>query len=398
MVKGRDDAPDHDTLVARAAQLVPMLRANAERTERERRIPAENLKAMEEAGLFSLLVARKCGGYAASIRTYTDVVAELGRGCGSSSWIAFINDATDWLVAQFPEDVQAEVYAAGPHTRVGGIFDASNAKARKAEGGMVISGSWGFGSGCHHAGWTALAVPFPDLPPGPDGEGLVLVPMSELSIKDTWYVAGMAGTGSDTVIADEVFVPARRTMPWAPALGGYYPEYVKGTVFRAPFVPAVILMAVAPILGLAQAALEHTLERLGKGKRLSYTAYVDARQAPGTQMGIADAATLIHNAVLLIHHWAGRMDAAALANADFDYVTRAQVRMDIGHAIRMCRAAIDTLLDVQGASSFALSNPLQRIWRDLSTASRHAILSPEIAQEIYGKALLDVPNTVTGLV
>jgi hypothetical protein len=66
--------------------------------------------------------------------------------------------------------------------------------------------------------------------------------------------------------------------------------------------------------------------------------------------------------------------------------------------VRLCRNAVDLLLNAQGASSFADSNPLQRIWRDLETASRHAILNPDISQEVYGKALLGVEERITPLV
>ena len=39
-------------------------------------------------------------------------------------------------------------------------------------------------------------------------QGLALVPMSDLAIEDTWFVAGMRGTASNTLVASEVFVPS----------------------------------------------------------------------------------------------------------------------------------------------------------------------------------------------
>ena len=50
--------------------------------------------------------------------------------------------------------------------------------------------------------------------------------------------------------------------------------------------------------------------------------------------------------------------------------------------------AMDLLLDVQGAGAFALANPMQRIWRDFSIASRHGLSVPGLKDEIYGRALL----------
>jgi alkylation response protein AidB-like acyl-CoA dehydrogenase len=389
------DAAIRTELLKNTAALLPLLRNNAERTERERRIPQENIAALEQAGLFRILVPRKFGGYEAGLRTYTDVVADISRGCGATGWVAFISDATDWLVAQYPDEVLAEVYGPGADTRIIGLFDGANARTTKADGGFMLNGQWGFGSGSHHAQWVAASAPLSDQP---GDEGVLLVPVSKLTIKDTWYVAGMRGTGSDTVIAADVFVPERHVFPWALGLTGQNRRHGSGTYYGASFVPILAHMLIAPLLGLAQAALELTIERLNRGKRISYTFYLDTRQAVITQMQVAEAATCINTAFLLMRDWADRIDAAALAGQDFDYTTRAQIRNDVGHAVRLCRQAVSSLLNAQGASSFADSNPLQRIWRDLETASRHAILNPDIAQEIYGKALLGVEERITPLV
>ena len=54
--------------------------------------------------------------------------------------------------------------------------------------------------------------------------GVVLMPMSELSIEDTWFVAGMKGTGSNTVVAEDVFVPEHRYMSMTAAFQGIYAD------------------------------------------------------------------------------------------------------------------------------------------------------------------------------
>jgi 3-hydroxy-9,10-secoandrosta-1,3,5(10)-triene-9,17-dione monooxygenase len=50
---------------------------------------------------------------------------------------------------------------------------------------------------------------------------------------------------------------------------------------------------------------------------------------------------------------------------------------------------VEDLVDAHGASTFAESNPLQRIWRDLNAAARHAMLATQVGFEVYGKQLLD---------
>ena len=136
------DAEIRATLLKNVASILPLLCKNAEQTERSRRIPAENIAAMEEKGLFRILVPRKYGGHEAGIRTYTDVVAEISRGCGSTGWVAFISDATDWLVSQYPDEVLEEVYGPGADTRIIGIFDEAGGRTTKADGGFILNGQW----------------------------------------------------------------------------------------------------------------------------------------------------------------------------------------------------------------------------------------------------------------
>ncbi len=84
-VEPRVDAGD--AVEARARDLIPLLRENAARTDRERRVPAENLAALTDAGLFRMMTPRRLGGHEAGITTKIRVVSELARGCGSTSWV-----------------------------------------------------------------------------------------------------------------------------------------------------------------------------------------------------------------------------------------------------------------------------------------------------------------------
>ena len=74
------NAPDHAALIARAAQIRPILEGNAEQTDALRRLAGPNVEALRANGLCRLMVPRRFGGYQTSIRTYIEVMAEIGRG------------------------------------------------------------------------------------------------------------------------------------------------------------------------------------------------------------------------------------------------------------------------------------------------------------------------------
>jgi len=374
-------------LMAKTTALVPLLRAKAAETERTRRIPDDILAALDQAGLFRMRAPQRFGGHEADLRAYMDVITELGRGCGSTAWIAFISIATAWIAAQFSDEAQRDVFEGNPDARTIGVL-AMSEPARAVDGGYIVSGRWPYASNCLHAHWAVLAVPLPL--DGGIAPGIILAPMSDLKIEDTWHVVGMRGTGSNTVIAENIFVPAHRVLPVETLAKGQSPRTHKDEfIYRESFMPTAIIAVAPPILGMAQAALDLTLERINAAsKPIAYTFYDDLRKAPSMQLALAQASTLIDTAVLLMRRWSDEIADAARAGEDFAFTKRARLRMDIGYAMKCCRDAVDLLLSVQGASAFAESNPIQRVWRDLEMASRHGLLSGEVPNEIYGRALV----------
>jgi len=47
------------------------------------------------------------------------------------------------------------------------------------------------------------------------------------------------------------------------------------------------------------------------------------------------------------------------------FVAQARLRGACGYAVQALRAAVDALVSIAGASSFAEASPVQRHWRDL---------------------------------
>ncbi len=50
--------------------------------------------------------------------------------------------------------------------------------------------------------------------------GFFLVPRSQFTIHDDWFTMGLAGTGSKTIVVEDQFVPAFRTVTFAEMLTG----------------------------------------------------------------------------------------------------------------------------------------------------------------------------------
>jgi alkylation response protein AidB-like acyl-CoA dehydrogenase len=239
---------------------------------------------------------------------------------------------------------------------------------------------------------------------GPDGVpidiGTVLMPMSDLTIEDTWFVAGMKGTGSNTVVADRVFVPDHRYASVPAAINGVYAtEHTDEALYRSALIPVLALILIGPLLGLGRAALKIAIEKAPK-RAVSYTRLATQRESTGFQMKIAEAAMTLDDAILHAHRAADDIDGWAASGEYMDYLTRARVRADTGWTSKRVREAISLILDAHGASGFADASPMQRIWRDANTGGRHAIVNGLVNEELFGKALLGIgpEGQVTDLV
>lgn len=387
--------PEVDTLLSRAADLKPLLESSADAMDAARRLPDPVVAALRESGLCRLMVPKRFGGFETSIHTYIAVMAELGRGDGSTSWVASLINVCAWLASLFPERAQRDVWGTDPDAWVAGSL-APHGTATPVDGGWRVTGRWPWASGSLHAQWGACGIM---TPAGDHGlPGLSLMPMSDLTIDDTWFMAGMKGTGSNTIVAQDVFVPSHRFLPYPDAFEGRYrTEYTDEVVYRAAFVPVTVLILIGSQLGVARAALDHVVGAASK-RGVTHTGFTQQRDSAGFQMQVAEAAMKIDTAFLHAYRAADDLDAAAAEKRAMDVTGRARVRLDTALAAKTCREAVDLLVSAHGTSSLADWNGMQRLWRDIHVASHHAITEWQVNLEVYGKALLGIEPNITRLI
>jgi 3-hydroxy-9,10-secoandrosta-1,3,5(10)-triene-9,17-dione monooxygenase len=373
-------------LLAAATATIPLLREQAPVIERERRLTDEVVAALDDAGAFTLSRPARFGGAEADLQTQFDVLTAVARGDGSAGWVASLYSVCGFFAGIFDDRAQEEVFA-NPRARVAGVFSPTGV-LRPVEGGYRLTGRWSWNTGCLHAHWDTLAaiVEGDDGPPEPQ---ICLVPMEDLTVEDDWDPSGLAGTGSNSVRADDVFVPAHRTLSTVAALQGRYASEAnrERPLFRTAFFPFVVAASAGTPVGIAQGAMDVFLERL-PGRTITYTHYVDQAQAPITHLQAADAAVRTRAAGLLARDVARVLDEAAQAGRELTVPERAAIRGEVGHVVRECRAATEALADASGASSIQRSVPIQRIVRDVRALSIHAALNTTTNLEVHGRVLV----------
>jgi alkylation response protein AidB-like acyl-CoA dehydrogenase len=390
-------APSPDELVARVRDLQPLLAKNSAQGEQDRRVVEESIQALTEAGIFKIAQPGRYGGYQTSMRTMLDVSAAVAEADGGTSWVVTLCNVCAWLTGLFSEQAQDDVWAANPDAKVSGVL-APTAEAVKVDGGFRVTGRWYYNSGSWHANWAVLGIPITNADGETIDQGLALISRADLGIEETWFVAGMSSSGSNCLIATDVFVPEYRIMSVPPAIDGHYAtEHTEEELYRSAFVPLLALVLAGPQLGMGRKALELVTAKAAS-KPISYTFYTAQADSVAFQLQIAQAALMIDTAHLHAYRAADDIDRAAERGVYPDVLARSRVRADTGWALEHITKAIDLLLSAHGAGSFAQVNPLQRIWRDSAVAARHAVTLPAVNYEVYGKALLGREDQITPLI
>jgi alkylation response protein AidB-like acyl-CoA dehydrogenase len=394
------DSAVREQLLQRARDLQPLLRKNAAQTDRERRAAEENIAALEKAGLFNTMGPQRLGGQGASVSVQLEVAAALAEACPGTAWVQALVCACNWFAALLPPQGQDDIFKDNPNARCAGVFTPSAQLHREdVEGGLIVSGKWYYASGCWHAEWGVIGLIETDAAGQVIDNLLAFVPMSELTIEDTWHTVGMRGSGSACLVAKDVFVPRHRMYSMPKIFAWDYPTPYQGREANstAAFVPMAVLFLVGPQLGIARAALNYVIETSSK-RAVTYTIYERQCDSTTFQLQIAEAAMKIETAHLHVFRACEEVQRYALSNEFPGYKTRARLRTDTAYAIRHLLEAVNLLMAAHGSGGFAESSPMQRWWRDINTASGHAVGLPSIAMEIYGKALLGVDTMVTPLV
>ena len=222
----------------------------------------------------------------------------------------------------------------------------------------------------------------------------VLVPSRELTIVDDWYASGMAATGSNTIVAENVFVPAHRSLPLPELVEAHFParHNAGNPYFNYPLAPVLVVNAGGTPLGIARGALEAFFDRL-PGRGIAYTNYTNKAEAPITHLQVAEAALKIESADAHVRRAAQILDTHP--GGPMSMEARVKSRAHISYATGLAREAVDTLFYASGASSIQSQVPIQRFQRDMQALANHAIMHAPTAMELYGRVLCGLePNTV----
>ena len=374
----------YDEAMRRARDIVPMLRDRAQASEDARVLTRENEQLLHETGLFRFHQPKAFGGMELPFVALVDIVAEIARGCPSTGWNVGNLGCHHWILGYYAPDTQHEVWDANPDTLIASSIALAAGRARKVDGGFIVSGRWPFSSGVDNSDWNMLAATVFDGDKPVDSR-LCVVPKSDYQVLDTWDAMGMGATGSKDVSATDMFVPDRRALALRDCRGGFdHPGAAlnKGALYGIPIVAASSHPLAPAALGAAEGAYEIFLASMAKRAGTYTGAKVADFQA--VQIKVARARSLIDSARYLLRQSAIAFDAYAARGEVPDLETKLRFRAHSAFAVGQSREAVETLWSCYGAQGLYKRDPLQRHLRDVIAIAQHFSFNFDIAGAAYG--------------
>lgn len=361
---------------------LPALEAEAEESERLRRPTDAAIELLEATRCLELLVPRAYGGLELDLDVFLECALALGEADASLAWVASFYMEHNWLLCQFPEPFQRELFADRAAVRApAALFGEST--IREQRGGFALDGRWHWASGAMHAEWVMVGGASD--PANPATACLFALPADEVEIDDVWHVDGLCATGSNDIVIEDGFVPREHTARLLDIASGngLGAKLHASPIYASPMAPVLMTAAASPVVGQARSVVRRFGEKATE--RVRAMSAVAERDRSAVQARLAESAHEVHEAELLMRDVIAEV---MRRRGDASLLERARWSLALTRAVHGARRAIQRIADASGGSAHFQSDPLQRAVRDANVASSHVAFDWDARHEGWGRLQL----------
>lgn len=362
-----DLEPIHHPSTQLQAAWVETIRSHAADAEKLGKLHPEQLKLVYQQQWFNLLSPVVYGGLQTPLPKLVAIEEALSWADGSLGWVVTLCCGAGWFGGFLQPAVARQVYADAQVCIAGS--GAATGTARTTGEGYIINGSWKYASGVHHATYiTVNCLVTKNEEPVLDDDGVQLIRPFILNRADVhllhgWKYIGMVATGSDAYEAKGVYVD-------------------KSRAFEIDAEAAVITeqLYTYPFLQLAEATLAANLA----GMAVHFMDLcVPAFAYKTTNIRRVNNAnvTVMNNALA---NTEGQLNQ--VRRQFFEAVERSwqhpgdelllkQVSYTSRLLAKIARESVDLLYPYCGLAAASPDTEINRVWRDMHTATQHALLT-----------------------
>jgi 3-hydroxy-9,10-secoandrosta-1,3,5(10)-triene-9,17-dione monooxygenase len=369
-------------LLARAVALRPLLRAKQAECEAGGNVPPDVNERLVREGFYRIVQPRRFGGYECDIPSFYKVMMEISRGCSETAWVLALTAGHPLIAAYFSEEAQREAYGTTGEFRCPTVFNPPGT-ATPVDGGYRLTGAWPSASGIDHAThYITLAAVVDAATKQTTGAILAMLRRGEFSVRDDWRVMGMQGTGSKTVVIDDLFVPEHRAARTKGVglltnivLPG--PRIYDNPMYFGRIGAFLVGEGAAVSVGAARGALD-LYEELLRTKRSPVPPFPERRTDPEFHRHYGNALSLIATAeAALVHQGEEFMQAVheEAAGKPFELEREQRLQLIALRAMDMAWEAIELIYRTAGTSaSVKEGQPIGRVFRNVAAIRTHPIL------------------------
>lgn len=378
-----------ETLVAKARELGPLIRAHAGEAEQERRLSKPVIDALNRAGITKMLLPKSLGGLETDPVTMLRVVEEVASFDSVAGWLLMVSNSGAFTGCRYSAEVAEEVFRDPNDWLIATAFQPP-VEAREVERGYRLTGQRALASFAHAARWICLTGLVMDGPQPRMAHGMpVLVfatmPAKDVEILDTWHGLGLRGSDSTDVSVRELFVPKAFTCPLVPPFEPN--KHYLSPLYRLPMLAPIVLATIPPIaIAIARNAIEEV--RTLSAKRVPMASSVALRDRGVAQARLGQAEAMLRSARSFMYETMADTWARTQAGEVFTTQQRADILLAAAHAAQVGAEVTDMMFASGGSSAVFVRHPMERLFRDAQVIRQHGFVAASryetVAQALLG--------------
>jgi indole-3-acetate monooxygenase len=345
--------------------LTDEIRDTASAAEHEKSLHAVQLKIIHQQRWLNMYVPAAYGGLGLTLPDILRVEECLAWADGSTAWVVTLCSGAAWFVGFLNPEVAREVFADDNVCFAGS--GAITGTANRTNDFYELSGYWKYATGAHHATvFTVNCIVKENGQPlyNEDKTPLVysfLLKRNEVTIHDTWHGMGMVATGSHAIEVKSLRVPLNRSFIIDPVH-----TKLSHDIFKFPFLQLAQTTLAVNLSGMACRFLDLCFELFS----------TDATAHPQTSSRL----TLLRDRRGYFNacrqQFYEQSDAAweiLVAHSPIPASVLEAVN-EASHHLAHCSYDVATeLYPYCGLAAADTRNEINRVWRNLLTASQHSL-------------------------
>lgn len=308
----------------------------------------------------------------------------------SVGWIHGVVGVHAWQLSIFDDRAAADVWGGDPSALIASSY-MPTAKLTPVEGGFRASGRWRFSSGCHHAQWYFLGGM---LPPDEEGQvrpGTLMFPRADVTILDTWDVAGLQGTGSHDVVVEDAFIPSYRIHRHIDGFRCSSPGNAVNTgwLYKVPFFQAFLRAVSTASIGALEAMTDHFVD-YASGKVSAFGG--KTREDPTARLLIARARSASEEMTALLLDRMDKLRGYAERGEQPPLDERLLAKFQASEVATRAAQLATELYRATGGSGLFNEHPFALILANLNAGRQHVVNQNEIYGANYGAVVMGEEN------